>query len=212
MHSAFLFAFFLILTVSHARKEAVTGKFFPDKDGMIGPELAGVGVRVKTIGPVKAKVYAAGMYMARGKATGACKGIECKSAKELADSTSFGNAISHKVQDWSIILKMVRSVGQEKMVAAVADSVKPRLKGDAGALSKFESILASGLGADGAKDGMELGFRASGGKMTISINGKNKGSISSKPLCKAFMGVYIDGKCVAPSLKQSVADSIYSWM
>ena len=35
-----------------------------------GLSLAGVGVRVKKIGPVSAKVYAAGLYVNRGAATG----------------------------------------------------------------------------------------------------------------------------------------------
>ena len=46
--------------------------------------MAGVGVRVKKLGPVSAKVYAAAVYLNKGAATGAIK-CEIESAKSASD-------------------------------------------------------------------------------------------------------------------------------
>jgi len=83
---------------------------------------------------------------------------------------------------------------------------------DAGALEKFQSILLKSLGDDGAKNNMELGFRTSGKKLGISINGKHKGDISSSPLCEAFVGIYMDEKTVSPALKSACAETVFKWI
>ena len=35
--------------------------------------------------------------------------------------------------------------------------------------------------------------------------------VASKALCDAFCGIYVDGKCVSPSLKQDIASNVFSW-
>ena len=56
--------------------------------------LAGVGVRIKTIGPIKAKVYSAGIYVDKGKIVSQCKVLKCTTEKELINSTEFENTVS----------------------------------------------------------------------------------------------------------------------
>ena len=56
--------------------------------------LAGVGVRIKTIGPIKAKVYSAGVYLDKGSILPQCKGLKCVSGKELLSSKEFITTVS----------------------------------------------------------------------------------------------------------------------
>ena len=42
----------------------------------------------------------------------------------------------------------------------------------------------------------ELTFTTTGGKLALAVNGKGAGAVSSKPLCKAFCGVYTDKNAV----------------
>lgn len=53
---------------------------------------------------------------------------------------------------------MARTVGADKMSAALAESVRPRMKGDVSALKSFQSILADGLKDGGAKNNMVLRY------------------------------------------------------
>ena len=57
-----------------------------------------------------------------------------------------------------VMIRMARSVGTEKMVDALAESVRPRMNGkDSTALSAFQSILSEGLTkAGGATNNMLL--------------------------------------------------------
>ena len=60
----------------HAYKE--TSNF-----GLQKLSLAGVGVRVKQIGPIAAKVYSAGVYVDKAAIPAKCKGLKCQNEKEL---------------------------------------------------------------------------------------------------------------------------------
>jgi hypothetical protein len=55
--------------------------------------LAGVGVRVKQIGPIKAKVYSAAVYLDKGSVETKCKGLKCISEKELLNSKEFESTV-----------------------------------------------------------------------------------------------------------------------
>lgn len=55
--------------------------------------LAGVGVRVKQIGPIKAKVYSAAVYLDKGSVETKCKGLKCISEKELVNSKEFESTV-----------------------------------------------------------------------------------------------------------------------
>ena len=68
-----------------------SGFSFADIDG--GLKLAGVGTRVKKIGPVGVKVYAAGLYLDKYSAVNACASLKSKSMKEA--SATIGSSVSH---------------------------------------------------------------------------------------------------------------------
>ena len=84
------------------------------------------------------------------------------------------------------------------MSGALADAVRPRMKNDEGALQSFKSILAKGMQQGGSSADMKLCFLNTGDKMTVRINGLNKGEVKSKSLCEAFVGVYLDKNAVSP--------------
>lgn len=145
--------------------EPQTKHVFSENDS--GLSLAGVGVRVKQIGPIKAKVYAAGFYVDKNSVKSACSGSTCKTSSELAASSSFNNAVTDP-KNKNIILKMARTVGAETMVAALADSVKPAMGGkDTTKLKEFEGILLKSLKDTGAKNGMVFKFKSSSGIVYI---------------------------------------------
>ena len=175
-------------------------------------DLAGVGVRVKTIGPVKAKVYSAGLYAPKGAVVSKCKGIKCDSASSLAKSKDFENVFVKPGFEKTIKLRMARTVGAEKMVDAISDSLSPRLNGkDPKALDRFKEILLDGLKDGGAKNDMVFSFKC-GKKLSIGINGKHRGDIGSPALANAFTAVYMDSNSVSPALKNDVANTVYGWM
>jgi hypothetical protein len=85
--------------------------------------LSGVGVRVKKIGPVAAKIYSAGFYVNKGAASAAVKKsvLSAKSAEALALDKGFEHALVKGNFQRSIVLKMARTVGSDTMVSALAD-------------------------------------------------------------------------------------------
>ena len=89
---------------------------------------------------------------------------------------------------------MSYGVGSQKMASALSDALKPRL-GDAQLVSDFEALLVGGL-PNGAPKGTELEFSTGGGKLAVRVNAKPVGAISSKPLAKAFRGIYCDARSV----------------
>lgn len=168
--------------------------------GLTKLSLAGVGVRVKQIGPIQARVYSAGVYVDKGDVVARLRSstdaviVESKSAK-------------------AILLRMARTVGAETMVGAIGESIRPRMNGkDLAALGRFQSLLLDGL-KHGAKDNTLFRFDIAPGnsKLTAIINGVNHGSVSSPTLCRAFASVYLGPGTVSPSLKDACAKTLASW-
>ena len=56
--------------------------------------LAGVGVRIKQIGPIKAKVYSAGVYLDKSSVLSQCKNLHSINEKELLKSKEFENTVN----------------------------------------------------------------------------------------------------------------------
>eukprot|EP00980_Cylindrotheca_fusiformis_P006577 scaffold1386_cov89-Cylindrotheca_fusiformis.AAC.4 len=82
------------------------------------------------------------------------------------------------------------------MASAIKEALQPRCpKKDSDKVDKFESLMITGL-PKGASKGTQLAFFTKGGKLAFQVNGKSIGSISSKPLAKAFAGIYTDKKAV----------------
>jgi len=94
----------------------------------------------------------------------------------------------------TFLLKMNMKVGAEKMASALGDALEPRCK-DGACIDEFKSIMTKGL-PKGCAKGMSLAFLTKGGKVAIKANNKSIGAVSSKPLAKAFQGIYTDKKAV----------------
>jgi uncharacterized protein len=163
---------------SHEVVEPKTGIVFPDRYKR--NKLHKLGVRSK--GPLK--VYAVGLY---------------------------GNGM--------FVLKMKMSVSAEKISGALADALKPRClqqrkadeakhssrSSDQGhesfcqeRVNSFKNLILKGLPGKrgGATTGTTLAFDTSGGKISLFINDKSIGSISSTQLARAFAAIYTDKNAV----------------
>ena len=94
----------------------------------------------------------------------------------------------------TFLLKMAMGVSAQKIASSTADAVRPRCS-DKAVVEKFQTMLVTGL-PNGCSKGTSLAFGTGGGKLSIAINDKSIGSISSKPLAKAFAAVYTDKNAV----------------
>ena len=94
----------------------------------------------------------------------------------------------------TFMLKMAMGVSAEKIASSTADAVRPRCA-DKTAVDKFQCMLKDGL-PNGCSKGTSLTFGTGGGKLSIAVNDRSIGSITSKPLAKAFAAVYTDKKAV----------------
>mmetsp|Transcript_20250 Transcript_20250/g.60408 ORF Transcript_20250/g.60408 Transcript_20250/m.60408 type:complete len:163 (-) Transcript_20250:28-516(-) len=99
-----------------------------------------------------------------------------------------------KLKASNFLLKMSMGVGAEKMANALVAAVEPRCK-DKAAVEDFKDMMIGAL-PDGCKKRTELAFSTTGGKLALAVNGKARGAVASKPLCKAFCDVYTDKKAV----------------
>lgn len=99
--------------------------------------------------------------------------------------------------DTTFLLHMTYGVGAEKMTNALKEALEPRM--NAGPLDsdiqQFEQLMLKGL-PKGAPKGTQMTFATGGGKLSLQVNGKHVGTISSKALAKAFAGIYTDRKAV----------------
>ncbi|CAJ1949957.1 unnamed protein product [Cylindrotheca closterium] len=120
--------------------------------------------------------------------------------------------------DTTFLLHMTYGVGAEKMTDALKDALEPRLSnknkngGDGSTdeeLKEFEQLMLKGL-PKGASKGTQLTFGTGGGKLSLQVNGKQIGTIKSKPLSKAFAGIYTDRKAVCtlkpPAVEEGAAN------
>jgi predicted acetyltransferase len=83
MHTLICFAFLCVLFVASSEiKEPSTKHNYANIEHHL--ELAGVGVRIKQIGPIKAKVYSAAVYLEKAAATAFLKKLANK--KNLEES------------------------------------------------------------------------------------------------------------------------------
>ena len=100
------------------------------------------------------------------------------------------------VKDKGFMLKMSMGVSATKMTNALVDAVKPRLpKGNDKALDDFSSLMLKGL-PNGCAKKMCLLFGTTGGKLSLFVDDRFIGSVSSKPLATAFVGIYCDDNAV----------------
>lgn len=192
----------LVLLGVNARVEKATGTTFSDTMGFPSQALLGVGVRVKQVGPVAAKVYGVALYSSKGKVFERTKGWSTAMVKsKLADVVTEG----------TVVLKMVRDVASDTMASALADSVRPRLGGKGAAeLEQLDALIKKGT-ANGCKKNTVLVFTCSGAAVGCTINGISQGSVRSSVLSTGLLSTYLDKQAVSPSLTDDVARTISSW-
>mmetsp|Transcript_1987 Transcript_1987/g.2073 ORF Transcript_1987/g.2073 Transcript_1987/m.2073 type:complete len:214 (+) Transcript_1987:144-785(+) len=208
---AFFSLFLNFLAASAFMQEPSTKVTFDSSTDDKKLTLAGVGVRVKKIGPLSVKVYAAGVYLDRAASLLKLKNIPFKNEKDLTDSKEFSNMLIKDSGSKSIVLKMVRSVSGQKMADALAESVKPRMNGkELPSLESFKNILLTSC-ADGLTPSSVLCFNSTGKDLSVCVNGNKKGTVASPVLCEAFLDTYMGISPVSPSLKSSIVKTIMSW-
>ncbi|CAN0187642.1 unnamed protein product [Scytosiphon promiscuus] len=171
--------------------------------------LMGTGVRVKKIGPAGVKVYAVGLYVDE---KGAAKDLDAHKGEDgeaLGKNEGFFARVAKSNFEKTMVLKMAREVGTEKMVSALAESVKPRMSGSKKTLETFQDLLLTAVGKEGAaKKGMQFGFVCKPGALCVSINGKDAGTIKSGPLSSAMVDVYFGKKAVSPGARKAFASGV----
>ena len=210
MAAVLLYTFALLTTVALVScgdvLEKATNTKFPSQSKS-GLSLVGVGVRVKQIGPIAAKVYSLGIYGQKNAIASKCKAMKCKSSKELLAHKSFSDLFA----SGDIVLKMVRSVKVETFTEALSGAIKPRMGGkDMDAVVKFSKIFTDALPNEITKN-TEVKLTCSGGGVDVTINGKNSGSVSSAILSKAMIQTYTDKNAVSPSLREDVSKNVINW-
>jgi len=187
-------------TLTLALKDQATGIAFPAKSKN-GLEIFGVGVRRK--GPIK--VYSVSAY-----GTSATKeslaGISRSTNEKEALAALQNGAKSDKA---TFLLEMSFKIGAEKMASAIAESVAPRHKGSAKDVDQLKDIIFRGVEAKGAATkGTTFQFDCdTKSGITVSVDGKEQGSVPSPSLASSFCDVYLDNRCVSPPLRTSCLEN-----
>jgi len=206
--SALLVALTALLVAVQGAKEPATGIAFGDRYS--GSKLVGTGVRTK--GPIK--VYAAGLYVAPMGTKVAMRKYKDSSADSV--KSEFYNDLVKSSFGKIIVLKMAMGISKEKLVGALSESVRPRMRSGGDALPKFADLLLTGCErhtpTGKASKGTELAFDMQGSTMSVAVNGKSCGQVKSADLCKALAGCYFDDKSVSTSLKRSCAEGIIAML
>jgi len=136
------------------------------------------------------------------------RSFEAFPEETLLGSKAFFKAIRKAPFEKCFMLKMARTVGSDKMVNALADSIKPRMKNEMEALTEFQGLLSAGLKGGSCTKNTAFGFAASKGKLVVSINGKEEGTVNSRELCDAFTDTYIGDNAVSPDAKSNFAKGL----
>jgi hypothetical protein len=172
-------------------------------------ELTGTGVRTRTF--LKVKVYAFGLYVNQAGARAALGPWRGKSAGDLARDQALYNELLKGEFPMTLRLVMTRDVGGDQMASAFSEALEPRvaqaeqrgMSGGAAALTQFRGFFGSDL-----KNGTELVFARSGGKLTVSIGGQQVGEIDNPALGWALFDVYLGPKPISEDGKKTVVSRL----
>ena len=166
--------------------------------GSQSKQLIAAGMRKKLVIPV----YAVGLYVSdsKEKELNKCKS-ECSNKLSTPASESIGSAI---------VLKFQMAVGTNKVVNAIVDALPGKSKAYKDALSKFQDVLLSGLGENGAKTGdiVEFVFRGSN-EIGVGVRGNVAGWIKNSELRSKLMDIYAGSKSVAPEVPKILKENYY---
>lgn len=172
-------------------------------------DLAGVGVRSKKIAGVKSiNVYALGLYVDVPAAKAALRSYRGKSPEALARDQSFYDALVKadgvdKTLHMSIAFGRISS--QQFWEAMRAQLAGPMAQ--AGADAELQQFAKTFEGLK-LRKGMPLSFCISKDSLTSKIDGKLAGTIRSRALCEAVLGVYLGRDPVSPDAKQNIGSGL----
>lgn len=192
----FLLGFANLINVDASMTDKATGITFAPKVNDL--DVHGVGVRKK--GPIK--VYSVGMYTSASlKEKLATLSKTTDKLKALAELRS-GAGSERPV---TFMLEMSFKIGAEKMASAIAESVAPRHKGSPKDVDELKSMIFNGVDAKGgtATKGTKFQFDCDNSGVSVCVDGKSQGSVSSPSLSSAFCDVYLDDKTVSSALREN---------
>jgi len=157
-----------------------------------GRSLLGVGLRVKKILFIKAKVYAVGLYVADT----ALAGPLAIHAGKLGTPAFYQDLVWGDF-DKQLTLKFVRDVDQKKIQGAMCEALEG--KTDAKLLDRFVSYFPE------IEKGQECVLRwAPGGSLETTMAGEARPPIRSKDFAAALFALYVGKHPVQDDIKQGL--------
>jgi len=170
--------------------EPSTGVTFASK--VDGYTLLGVGLRVKKIIFIRAKVYAVGLYV-----SDAALGGPLAAYKGKLDSPEFFRDLQWGDFGKHLLLKFVRSVGQGQVQDAMREALAGRT--DPGLLDRFVGYFPA------IREGQECVLAwGPGGALEVSMVGQAKPPIASKEFAAAVFGLYVGETPLQPEIKKGL--------
>ena len=181
-------------------KDRATGVTFKDTSSN-GLPIFGVGVRKK--GPIK--IYSLAMY---GSEESKEKLAAISRSEEKGKPAFLALQSAAKESDTTFLLQMTFKVGAEKMASAIADSVGSRGKSSSEEVGSLQKLILDGVaGKGGATKSTTLQFDCTKSGIALSVDGESKGEVESSNLSSDFCDVYLDDKCVSPSLRKNCIEN-----
>lgn len=193
-HTAFIVAAVLGLCLAAPApadqvKEPASGVAFDTKAGDMS--LLGVGLRIKKIAFVSAKVYAIGLYVADSALAGPLAAHKGKPASEaLYQDLIWGDFPKQ------VVLKFTRTVGQNKIQEAMREALAGA---DKARTDTFVSYFPE------VKEGQECILRwAPGGTLEVVMAGQEKPAIADKNFAAAVFGIWMRQQPLQEDIKKAL--------
>ncbi len=170
-------------------KEPATGVAFDTKVGDMS--LLGVGLRIKKVAFVSAKVYAIGFYVADSALAGPLAAHKGKPASEaLYQDLIWGDFPKQ------VVLKFTRTVGQGKIQEAMREAL-------AGADKAHTDTFVSYFPE--VKEGQDCVLRwAPGGTLEVVMAGQAKPAIADKNFAAAVFGIWMRQQPLQEDIKKAL--------
>jgi len=185
-----LVAFAVALPPVEEVTEPQTGVRFAAKSD--AGTLLGVGLRVKKIAFIKAKVYAVGLYVSDAALAGPLAAHRGKPAGPAL----FNDLVAGDF-DKRIVLRFVRNLGREQIQNAMREALADRTQ--AKLLDQFVGYFPE------LKEGQDCVLRwAPGGTLDVTMAGQARPPIASKDFAAAVFGLYLGDKPLQHDIKQGL--------
>jgi len=170
--------------------EPQTGVRFAAQRG--SETLLGVGLRVKKIAFIKAKVYAVGFYVSDTALAGPLSVYKGKT-----DAAEFFKDLVWGDFDKALTLHFVRNLGREQIQNGMREALAGRA--DAKLLEQFVGYFPE------LKDGQECTLRwRPGGSLEVTMAGEARPPIADKAFAAAVFGLYLGEQPLQEDIKQGL--------